>query len=204
MGGRPKITAPLQGKLPFQAVWLWSDLCLHSSPGGGKRYSPRTNVEGSHRTSGPFLGRNWHWRQDCLSSLSPCLIDRQGHEAEAFCLEDKFLAADSRINLSTVLRIQILEECVFSAHRKLILEECLFLKKMVSEGLVSRPFLTPDAKESRLSRQLLVIFGNGLSGEKLSGWNTRLALHLIHGETLSPAANPYIWSSSLLAVLFLA
>jgi len=42
-----------------------------------------------------------------------------------------------------------------------------------------------------------------LSGEKLFRQNVYAALRLTCGETFSPAAKPCIWSSSLLAVLFL-
>jgi hypothetical protein len=50
---------------------------------------------------------------------------------------------------NAVLRVQISKECLVSDHRKLVLEEYLFLKKMVSEGLVSRPFLILDVGKSR-------------------------------------------------------
>lgn len=58
VGGRPEITALLQGKLSFQAAWQWSDFHLHSSPGGDKpvlRASSETQVQRLSRNSWSLL-----------------------------------------------------------------------------------------------------------------------------------------------------
>lgn len=71
--------------------------------------------------------------EDCLNRPF-CLADGQGCKAEVVWLRKHILGWELQHQPeSTVSRIQIPDEYIFSAHRKIILEEYLLPKKMRSD-----------------------------------------------------------------------